>query len=136
MSRIRRSGSRIFERLLREVGIDFFNGAQGRILYVLWQGDGMNITQISRQTSLTKSTLTTMLDRMETAGLIRRNQDPNNRRQTIVEITEAAKGYSAQYEQISEKMNDYYYKGFSEDEIVEFEKQLGRILANLQEEEK
>ena len=135
MSRIRSSGSRIFEKLLRESGIDFFNGAQGRILYVLWQSGSMNITQISKQTSLTKSTLTKMLDRMEGIGLIRRVQDAGNRRQTIIEITEVAKSYSDQYKQVSDKMNDYYYNGFSKEEIVEFEKQLVRILKNLEETE-
>ena len=37
MSRIKQAGGRLFERLLRESGVEAFNGAQGRILYVLWQ---------------------------------------------------------------------------------------------------
>ena len=37
VSQIKRISDRIFERILSEKNIDAFNGAQGRILYVLWQ---------------------------------------------------------------------------------------------------
>ena len=37
ITRIKQVGGRVFERILAEKKIDAFNGAQGRILYVLWQ---------------------------------------------------------------------------------------------------
>ena len=39
----RKDWYRIFEKILSEKNIDAFNGAQGRILYVLWQEDGISI---------------------------------------------------------------------------------------------
>lgn len=39
ISQIKQIQGRIFGRLLVEAGIEEFNGAQGRILYVLWQED-------------------------------------------------------------------------------------------------
>ena len=39
VTKIKQLGDRIFEKILSEKNIDAFNGAQGRILYVLWQGD-------------------------------------------------------------------------------------------------
>ncbi len=41
VTKIKQLGDRIFERILAEKNIDAFNGAQGRILYVLWQEDGV-----------------------------------------------------------------------------------------------
>ena len=41
---IKQLGDRIFEKILSEKNIDAFNGAQGRILYVLWQEDGISIS--------------------------------------------------------------------------------------------
>ena len=38
VTKIKQLGDRIFEKILSEKNIDAFNGAQGRILYVLWQG--------------------------------------------------------------------------------------------------
>ena len=39
VTKIKQLGDRIFEKILSEKNIDAFNGAQGRILYVLWQKD-------------------------------------------------------------------------------------------------
>ncbi|WP_252891750.1 MarR family transcriptional regulator [Thermoclostridium stercorarium] len=75
MSRIQHLSRRVFEKLLKESGVDIFNGAQGRILYVLWEHGQLTITEISRLTSLAKTTLTSMLDRMEAGGLIERIPD-------------------------------------------------------------
>ena len=38
VTKIKQLGDRIFEKILSKKNIDAFNGAQGRILYVLWQG--------------------------------------------------------------------------------------------------
>ena len=37
VTKIKQLGDRIFEKILSEKNIDAFNGAQGRILYVLWR---------------------------------------------------------------------------------------------------
>ena len=134
MSRIRHLSGRVGEKLLKESGVDVFNGAQGRILYVLWENERLTITEIGRLTSLAKTTLTSMLDRMEANGLITRIPDKKNRRQTFVSVTEKAKGYREIYDFISDKMSMVFYNGFSDTEIKSFENQLRRIIANLENE--
>jgi len=124
----------VFEKLLKESGVDIFNGAQGRILYVLWEHGQLTITEISRLTSLAKTTLTSMLDRMEAGGLIERIPDKKNRRQIFISVTEKAKQYREKYDLISDKMNKIFYDGFTEDEIISFENQLRRIIKNLEKE--
>ena len=47
VTKIKQLGDRIFEKILSEKNIDAFNGAQGRILYVLWQEDGISIRSLS-----------------------------------------------------------------------------------------
>ena len=47
VTKIKQLGDRIFEKILNEKNIDAFNGAQGRILYVLWQEDGISIRSLS-----------------------------------------------------------------------------------------
>ena len=49
ISKIKQLGDRVFEKILTAQGIEAFNGAQGRILYVLWQEDGVPIKTISKQ---------------------------------------------------------------------------------------
>ena len=72
ISQIKSVSGRLFERILQDCGVEEFNGAQGRILYVLWQADGVPIVELSQKTGLAKNTLTSMLGRMEESGLILR----------------------------------------------------------------
>ena len=134
MSQIRHLSGRIWERLLKDSGVDVFNGAQGRILYVLWENEQLTISEIGRLTSLAKTTLTSMLDRMEAGGLIERIPDKKNRRQIFVAVTEKATMYRKKYDQVSEDMNKIFYKGFSEKEVANLDGMLQRILKNLEDE--
>lgn len=136
ISRIKQTGTRIFDHMLAASGVDAFNGAQGRILYVLWQHDGISISDLSAQTSLANTTLTSMLDRMEASGLVIRKSDPKDRRSKLIALTEKAKSLQEDYERISQEMSDLYYIGFSEQEISQFEAYLQRVLTNLETEEK
>lgn len=135
ISRIKQTGTRIFDRLLADSGIDSFNGAQGRILYVLWQNDHISISTLSSKTSLANTTLTAMLDRMEKNGMIERKPDPKDRRNRLIALTDRAKTLQEDYEAISQEMNEIYYAGFLEDEMIQFETYLKRVLDNLEREE-
>jgi DNA-binding MarR family transcriptional regulator len=135
ISQIKQVSGRIFEKLLSNAGVDAFNGAQGRILYILWQEDNIPIVELSKKTGLAKTTLTSMLDRMEEAGLLSRVFDKSDRRQIRIELTEQARSLSGEYNKVSQDMNDIYYAGFSDDEIIAFENTLQRILKNLNESE-
>ena len=135
VSQIKQVSGRIFEKLLANAGIEAFNGAQGRILYVLWQEDGIPIVELARKTGLAKTTLTSMLDRMEDASLIMRVFDKADRRQIRIILTDKARELKDEYEQVSHAMNEIYYDGFTKGEIVEFENTLRRILSNLNKEE-
>ena len=132
ISRIKQVGGRLFDRMLAEAAIDAFNGAQGRILYVLWQGDGLTISQLSGQTSLANTTLTSMLDRMEQSELIVREPSPSDRRALLIRLTDRARALRDDYDRISQRMNELYYLGFTNEEICQFESYLQRILDNLQ----
>ena len=132
ISRIKQTGGRLFDRMLAEADVDAFNGAQGRILYILWQHDGLTISQISAQTSLANTTLTSMLDRMEQSGLIVRSPSPTDRRALLIRLTDKAHSLQADYSRISRQMNEIYYEGFTVEEIRRFEQDLQRVLDNLE----
>jgi len=83
---------------------------------------------------LAKTTLTSMLDRMEAGGLIVRIPDKRNRRQIFISVTEKANEYREKYDWISDKMSEIFYDGFTDDEIIGFESQLRRIIKNLEKE--
>lgn len=135
ISQIKQVQGRVFEKLLHKAGIDAFNGAQGRILYVLWQQDGLPIRDLAKRTGLAKTTLTGMLDRLEKDGFITRRSSESDRRQTDILLTPQARAHYDTYEAISQEMNRVFYRGFSDAEVAQFEAQLARILRNLEETE-
>jgi DNA-binding MarR family transcriptional regulator len=133
ISKIKQIQGRIFEKLLLVHGIDQFNGAQGRILFILWDKDNIPIRDLSEKTGLAKTTLTSMLDRLEKSDYIRRVFDPSDRRMVKIVLTKTARNLKEQYDEVSAQMNKIFYKGFSNKEIITFEENLERILNNLAE---
>ena len=64
-------------------------------------------------------------------GILERNINPDNRRQTIISLTDYARNLREKYEKVSQQMNHLFYRGFSEEERVEFERYLARVLDTL-----
>jgi len=130
MAKIQHISGRIFSRMLRDHEIDI-NPAQGRIMFVLWQEDKLPIRELVRRTSLGKSTLTSMLDRLESAGLVVRQRSETDRRIIVVRRTEADRSRQRIYEKVSEEMNRIYYASLTEKQIERFEGTLETMLENL-----
>ncbi len=136
ISRIRQINGRLMNKILSERNIDAFNGEQGRILHVLWEKDGISIRELSGKTGLAMSSLTTMIDRMEKSELIKRIPDEKDKRKTLIKLTKYAATLKKEYDEISEIMLTYNYKGFTDEEIRTMEKLLKKMLDNVENAEK
>jgi DNA-binding MarR family transcriptional regulator len=132
MAKIHQLSGRIFSKILKKHGINEINPAQGRILFVLWENDEIPIIKLSKKTQLEKSTLTTMLDRLEKDGFLQRIASKEDRRKIIIKRTNKDRLFQNTYYKISDEMNELFYKNFSEKEIIQFEDYLKRILDNLE----
>ncbi len=130
MAKIRQVSGRVFERMLKEYGIEI-NSAQGRIMFALWQRDGISINELARKTQLKKSTLTSMLDRLETMGYLRRQRSKKDRRKILIKRTNKDKTLENKYVELSQEITKLFYKGFTKSQIDRFENDLTRILDNL-----
>lgn len=130
MAKIRQVGGRIAERMLKEYGIEI-NSAQGRIMFALWKKDGIAINELSQKTQLKKSTLTSMLDRLENMGYVKRHRCKKGRWKILIKRTNKDKNLESKYVEISQEISKLFYKGFSKTEIDRFENDLARILNNL-----
>lgn len=133
ISQIHRLTDRKINELLKKNQINEFNSAQGGIIYALWPDQILSIRQISKTTCLAMSSLTTMLIRMEEKGLIETQKDPNDKRSTLVHLTDKARTSAIPFEKVSSQMFDAYYRGFSKKEVVLFEQMLQRVLKNMEE---
>ena len=130
IAKIHHLAGRIFAKKLQEHQIEI-NPAQGRIMFVLWEKDGIAINELAKRTSLAKSTLTSMLDRLEEAGHVTRVPSDEDRRKILIKRTDKDRAWQKTYVQVSKEMSELFYAGFSASEIDAFEAYLGRILDNL-----
>ena len=136
IAKIHQLAGRIFTRKLKKHQIDEINPAQGRILFVLWQHDGISINELAQKTQLKKSTLTSMLDRLETMGYVRRQRCRKDRRKILIKRTNKDKNLESRYVELSQEITKLFYKGFAKSQIDQFENNLAKILDNLTDFEK
>ena len=134
VTQIHHLGRRVFSEILKERGLNIGPG-QGRILFALWQEDGVPINQLIKKTLLRKSTLSELLDSLESAGLLKRVQSEEDRRKVLVEMTEKTRKMLNIYIEVSVEMTNIFYKGFQSEEIDQFESYLQRVLDNLVKQE-
>jgi DNA-binding MarR family transcriptional regulator len=100
-------------------------------MFVLWQHDSVSISELASKTQLKKSTLTSMLDRLERMGYIRRIRSLKDRRKILIRRTSKDRSLESDYVRLSQKHTELFFHGFSEDQIDRFEEDLRRILNNL-----
>ena len=133
IAKIHQLSGRIFNQKLKNNKLDKLNPAQGRIMFVLWNKNSLPIHELSKETQLSKSTLTSMLDRLEEAGYIKRTPSKKDRRKIIINLIKVDKEFERNYINVSNEMLNLFYNDFSEEEIDRFESFLKRLLNNLAE---
>lgn len=121
----------IFQEKNKNKNFLFFNAAQGRILFVLWEHDEIPISLLSKKTQLEKSTLTAMLDRLEKEGFIERIASKEDRRKILIKRTKKDHSLQEVYHTVSAKMSSLFYQGFSEQEVDVFEKNFKKYYTTL-----
>ena len=76
-----------------------------------------------------------MLKKLEEQGLVTLSQCGLDKRKKYVKLTEQGWSQKEVGHRVSQKLDAIFYKGFSEEEIRQFESYQERILANLKEKE-
>jgi DNA-binding MarR family transcriptional regulator len=78
------------------VGLLGLNRTDGRCLDILDREGRMTAGELARAAGLTTGAVTGVLDRLETAGYVRRERDPSDRRRVFVEPTERTRRVGAE----------------------------------------
>lgn len=131
-AKIHTLSERILAKIFKKYDLAEINPAQCRIFFALWQEDDISIRELARRTSLEKSTLTSMLDRLEKNGYVCRIPSKEDRRKIIIGLTKKSRSLQDVYLRIAEEKTCTFYKGFTAKEMDKFEGYLRRILGNLE----
>lgn len=123
---------RIFNKLMKEHKNLDINHAQGKILFVISRYKELSINDLCKELSLSKSTLTSMLDRLEDKGYILKRSSKKDKRITLISNTKKADESIDIFNDVITKMNAKFYDGFEEEDIKRFENYLEKIYFNLE----
>ena len=132
---IRLLNGRIFQKLLSQDPEALYRSEQGKILTVLWNSETgcATATDIALATGLTNNTLTTMIKKLEEQNLVIISPCGIDKRKKYVVLTELGSSQKEVGYRVSQKLDAIFYKGFTEEEIRQFESYQERILENLKE---
>ena len=77
--------SRAYKPMLDALGITY---PQYLVLHALWEQDGRTVGAIAERLGLESSTITPLVKRLESAGLVARARNPDDERQVLVRLSE------------------------------------------------
>ena len=78
---------KVYRPLLNALGLTY---PQYLVMLVLWEEDALTVSAVGERLYLDSATLTPLLKRLETAGLLTRTRAEDDERQVVIELT--AKG--------------------------------------------
>jgi DNA-binding MarR family transcriptional regulator len=121
---------KVVDQRARRIGM---SRAQWAILATLHRGqEGMRQVDLANQMDLEPITVARLLDRLETAGLVERRPDPDDRRARRVYLRPAAHPVIEQLKKIGDELLGGALNGVTEHEIEIATTVLTRVRENLQ----
>lgn len=124
-SRLRRSA---FDRCLKPLNV---TRSQWWVLAYLSREDGMTQSQLAEELDLGKVAVGGLIDRLEKAGLVRRDADATDRRVNRVFLEPKSKQLIARMRKASHKMNALILSGLEESQLEAAAQTLGIMKRNL-----
>ena len=132
MGMLNRALRRKYDRQLKDFGL---TPCQFEVLMILWEEDGILLSELGRRVSRDGPTITGVIDRMEKKMLVKRKRDSRDRRAVRVVLTSKSRGMEEQLsitkKQILEKITTH----LSTREINQLEAILVKMMKNVGGEE-
>jgi DNA-binding MarR family transcriptional regulator len=84
--------TKLYKPLLDPLGLTY---PQYLVMLVLWEGDGITVSQLGERVALDSGTLTPLLKRLEASNLVRRLRDAADERRVLLHLTPAGRALKA-----------------------------------------
>jgi DNA-binding MarR family transcriptional regulator len=84
--------TKLYKPLLEPLGLTY---PQYLVMLVLWEGDGLTVSQLGERLALDSGTLTPLLKRLEAAGLLQRLRDTADERRVLLQLSPAGRALKA-----------------------------------------
>lgn len=80
--------TKVYKPLLEPLGLTY---PQYLVMLVLWEGDGVTVSQLGERLQLDSGTLTPLLKRLEAQGLLQRLRDAADERRVLLQLSAAGR---------------------------------------------
>ena len=85
--------TKVYKPLLAPLGLTY---PQYLVMLVLWQGDGLSVSTLGQRLTLDSGTLTPLLKRLQSLGLLQRQRDAADERRLLLRLSPAGRRLKAQ----------------------------------------
>ncbi|GAB6109336.1 MarR family winged helix-turn-helix transcriptional regulator [Fusibacter bizertensis] len=131
ISKTRQNMHRFIELELKNKGLTDIIPSHGSILTVLYEHKApLTMKEIAERIGKDKSTVTVLVNHLLKQGYIERIQNLEDKRITLIALTDLGKAIEVKYRGISKRVVDTAYEGFSDEEKVLFLKALKQMNTN------
>jgi DNA-binding MarR family transcriptional regulator len=131
ISTTRKKYQKFLENELKEHDIDNIVPSHGSILSVLYKNNGrLTMKEIASLIRRDKSTVTSLCNKLVSFGYIKKEKCEQDRRVTYITLTQKGIDIKPEFEEISKKLIDTAYKGFTQEEEETFIYLLNKISKN------
>ena len=117
-------------RMLRENNLADISVAYFAVLQALWENDGLSISDLGERVQLEKSTMTSLIDRMEAAGLVRREDHPTDRRAYRICLTARGRELEEKLDQVVTEAYHHLTRGIPEKDLQKSIEVCKRLIEN------
>ena len=114
---LRERGNEYLSAELKNAGLKELVPSHGDILAVLLQAGPCTMSERAHCVRRTKSTVTTLTDKLERGGYIRRIPNPADSRSTLVELTEKGQALRPTFHRISEGLQTLVSRNLTPEEL-------------------
>lgn len=121
--------TRAYQPFLDELGLTY---PQYLALLVLWEKDNVTVNDVRQKLVLNTNTVTPLLKRLETMGLIRRSKSTEDERKVRVELTPEGRALESRAATIPERLvESLSATDLTVDEWMDLKAKLDRVLTSL-----
>jgi DNA-binding MarR family transcriptional regulator len=93
--------TKMYKPLLDPLGLTY---PQYLVMLVLWEQDGVTVSELGTRLTLDSGTLTPLLKRLEAAGLVQRRRDSADERRVVVTLTAAGRALKARAVEVPQQV--------------------------------
>lgn len=123
--------SMIHKELLTALSDTSLSMGQPKILDYLLEHDGSSQKDIAMGCYIEQPTLTVLLSRMESSGLVERRTKENNRRTLYVYLTSDGRKYGNRVKEEFARIEEVAFGGLSGDDKAMIERNINQLFENL-----